>query len=79
MPQPNPEPSASSLLTCTGLVRRFGLRWSSLVVDVQLGKSQYPKNDSNWLDSATEKAVQFVSVPLGHTDVEATIGPHDSA
>ncbi len=44
---------------------------------MQLGESQGPKHDPNLLDSATEKAIQPVSVPFGQTDVEAMIGPHD--
>jgi len=30
------------------------------------------------LDSATQKLVQLVTAPLGQTNMEATIGPHDS-
>lgn len=67
----------------TNLPDRFGsepdigghLRgWLALV---QLAESQGPKNDPNLLHSTPEEAIQLVSVPLGQTDMEATIGPHD--
>jgi len=48
--------------------------WLALV---QLAESQGPQNDPNLLHSTTEQAIQLVPVPLGQTDMEATIGPHD--
>jgi len=46
---------------------------------MQLGKDQCSKHDPNLLDSATKKVIQLISVPLGQTNVEATIGSHDPA
>lgn len=57
---------------------KIGGHLGSWLTFVQLGKSQGAKNDSNLLDSALEKVIQFGSVPLGQTNMEATIGPHDS-
>ncbi len=57
---------------------KIGGHLGSGLAFVKLGKSQGAKNDSNLLDSAAEKVVQFGSVPLGQTNTEATIGPHDS-
>ena len=57
---------------------KIGGHLGSCLALVQLGQSQGPKNDPNLLYSATEKLVNLVPAPLGQTNMEATIGPHDS-
>ena len=69
--------AATNLTDGFGRESVIGGHFGSSLSLVQLRENQRTKNDSNRLDSALQKTVQFVPVSLGQTDMETPIGPHD--
>ena len=76
--QPAAQIATTNLTDSFRIEPEIGSNLGGSLALVQWGDSQSTENDSHRLDSATEKTVQLFPVPLGQTDVETTIGPHDS-